>query len=177
MSAAADEPFPGASEFAVIARGHKFEDFTVGRTFVHHWGRTITEGDVVTFASATCHWLPLHLNREHARSMGHPDLVVPALLALSVVVGMSVEDLSEAGGPFLGLDSCAIERPIHVGDTLTAQSVVTSARLSKTFAGFGIVTWRTTASNQHGEVALSFERTNLVATRSTDLESTARAER
>jgi itaconyl-CoA hydratase len=177
MSEVVEEPFPGASTFPVIAHGHKFEDFTIGRTFVHHWGRTITEGDVVTFASATCHWLPAHLNREHARSTGHPDLVVPALLALGIVVGMSVEDLSEAGGPFLGLDSCEMERPIHVGDTLTAQSVVTSARTSKTFVGFGIVTWRTTARNQHGEIALSFVRTNLVATRSTDLESTARAER
>jgi itaconyl-CoA hydratase len=158
-----------------MARGNKFEDFVVGRTFAHHWGRTITETDVVSFAAATCHWLPQHLNRPYAAAQGHPDLVVPGMLALGIVVGLSVEDLSEAGGPFLGLDDCEFVRPLHVGDTLTASSVVVSARPSTSFEGFGIVTWRTTATDQHGEVAMVFTRSNLVATRAIDLGASAKA--
>jgi itaconyl-CoA hydratase len=57
-------------------------------------------------------------------------------------------------------------RPVHPGDTLTAQSTVLSARESESRPAFGIVTWRTEAQNQHGEVVLRYERTNLVARRS-----------
>lgn len=174
MTDASPEPFLGASEYRIVERGKKFEDFSIGQVFHHHWGRTITESDVVTFATATCHWLPLFLNREYAEAAGHPELVVPAMLALGIVVGLSVEDLSEAGGPFLGLNNCQFEQPVHVGDTVTARSVVTAARLSNTVAGFGIVTWQTTATNQHGNTVLGFSRSNLVATRAVALNATAK---
>ena len=156
---------PDFSTFELVPHGHKFEDFAVGQVLDHHWGRTLTEADVVAFATATCHWQPLYLNREFALAHGHPDLVVPPLLALCVVVGVSVEDLSETGGPFLGLGDCTFERSLHVGDTLTARSTVLSARLSQSRPGVGIVTWRTEAIDQHGDIALSYVRTNLVACR------------
>lgn len=154
------------SGFPIVVHGHKFEDFEVGRVFDHHWGRTLTESDVVVFATATCHWQPLYLNREFARAHGHPDLVVPPMLALCTVVGLSVEDLSETGGPFLGLAECTFERSLHVGDTLTARSTVLNARLSESRPGVGIVSWRTEAFDQTGARALSYVRTNLVARRS-----------
>ena len=154
---------PDFSAFELVSHGHKFEDFTEGQVLEHHWGRTLTEADVVAFATATCHWQPLYLNREFALAHGHPTLVVPPLLALCVVVGVSVEDLSETGGPFLGLGDCTFEHSLHVGDTLTARSTVLSARLSQSRPGIGIVTWRTEAFDQHGDIALSYVRTNLVA--------------
>jgi acyl dehydratase len=88
------------------------------------------------------------------------------MLALCTVVGISVEDLSETGGPFLGLTECSFDLPLHVGDTLTARSTVLSARLSGSRPGVGIVTWRTEAFHQSGARALSYVRTNLVARRS-----------
>src|SRR6476619_2554887 len=86
--------------FPVVAKGNKFEDFTVGHVLVHHWGRTITAGDNAVFSTATCNWNPMHLNAEYARAHGHPDVVVNPMLVLCTTVGLSVEDLSEAGGPF-----------------------------------------------------------------------------
>lgn len=157
---------PDFSDFPVVVHGRKFEDFEVGQVLDHHWGRTLTESDVVTFATATCHWQPLYLNREFAVAHGHADLVVPPMLALCTVVGLSVEDLSETGGPFLGLGECSFERSLHVGDTLTARSTVLAARLSGSRPGVGIVTWRTEAFDQTGARALTYVRTNLVASRS-----------
>jgi itaconyl-CoA hydratase len=157
---------PDFSGYDVVVHGRKFEDFEVGQVLDHHWGRTLTESDVVTFATATCHWQPLYLNRQFALAHGHPDLVVPPMLALCTVVGVSVEDLSETGGPFLGLGECTFERSLHVGDTLTARSTVLAARLSDSRPGVGIVTWRTEAFHQTGARALSYVRTNLVACRS-----------
>ncbi|HMC81417.1 MAG TPA: MaoC family dehydratase [Acidimicrobiia bacterium] len=157
---------PGA--FPLRAKGRLYEDFTVGQVLVHHWGRTLTAGDNALFSTATCNWNPMHLNAEYARRHGHPDVVVNPMLVLCTVVGLSVEDLSEAGGPFLGLDDCRFHHAVHPGDTVTATSVVVDARESASRPDTGIVTWRTEARNQRGELVVEFVRTNLVAKRGGD---------
>lgn len=156
FDAAAFEPWP---------RGHLYEDFDVGQTFEHHWGRTVTAGDNALFSTATCNWNPMHLDAEFARAHGHRDLVVNPMLVLCTVLGLSVEDLSEAGGPFLGLEDCHFLEPVHPGDTLTARSEVIAKRPSQSRPGSGTVTWRTEGRNQRGEVVVEYRRTNLVAMR------------
>jgi itaconyl-CoA hydratase len=156
---------PDLDSFPLIAKGNKYDDFAVGRTMTHHWGRTLTQADNVAFSTATCAWLPLHLNVEYARSQGHPDMVINPMLVLCVAVGLSVEDLSESGGPFLGIDDCVFLRPLYPGDTITARSRVVEMRSSASKPGVGIVTWHTTACNQHGEPVVELLRTNLVASR------------
>jgi len=151
--------------FPLVAKGHWFEDFTVGQVFVHHWGRTLTAGDNALFSTATCHWGPMYLNAEFARAHGHPDVVVNPMLVLCTVVGLSVEDLSEAGGPFLGVEDCTFLRPLYPGDTVTARSTVIEARPSGSRPDAGIVTWLTEAHDQRGELVLNFRRSNLVARR------------
>ena len=154
---------PDLAAFTLVPKGHAFEDFHEGQVFPHHWGRTLTAGDNALFTTATLAFNPLYLNAEYARAYGHPDVVVNPLLVLCTAVGLSVEDLSEAGGPFLGLGKVEFLRPVHPGDTLRAQSTVLSARVSDSRPGFGIVSWRTEAENQRGELVLRYERTNLVA--------------
>ena len=149
--------------FPVRGRGAWFEKFEVGDTFDHHWGRTLTEGDNTLFSSVTCHWNPMYLNAEFARAHGHEDMVVNPLLVLCTVIGLSVEDLSEDGGPFVGIEDCTFERPVYPGDTLTASSTVLSARESGSRPDCGLVTWATKAHNQRGERVLSYVRTNLLA--------------
>ncbi|WP_020108119.1 MaoC family dehydratase [Nocardia sp. 348MFTsu5.1] len=156
---------PDLDSFPLVPKGNKYEDFTVGQTMTHHWGRTLTQADNVSFSTATCAWLPMHLNTEYARSQGHRDMVLNPMLVLCTAVGLSVEDLSESGGPFLGIDDCVFLRPAYPGDTIVASSRVTEMRLSSSKPGVGIVTWHTTATNQDGETVVEFVRTNLVATR------------
>jgi itaconyl-CoA hydratase len=151
--------------FPATHRGNKFEDFTVGQEIVHHWGRTITAGDNALFTTAMCNWNAMHVNAEFARAHGHTDVVVNPMLVLCTVVGLSVEDLSEAGGPFLGVEDCSFHRPVHPGDTLTARSTVVDRRDSGSRPDMGIVTWHSEAHNQRGEVVVDFRRTNLVAKR------------
>lgn len=152
-------------DFPVIRKGNKFEDFRVGGVYEHHWGRTITDGDNALFSTAMCNFNPMHLNAQFARQHNLPDVVVNPMLVLCTVVGMSVEDLSEAGGPFLGVDNCTFHLPVHPSDTIRARSTVTDTRRSASRTDFGIVTWATEAHNQRDELVLSFQRTNLVATR------------
>ena len=154
---------PDLAAFTLVPKGHAFEDFHEGQVFPHHWGRTLTAGDNALFTTTTLAFNPLYLNAEYARAHGHPDLVVNPLLVLCTAVGLSVEDLSEAGGPFLGVDELTFHRAVYPGDTLTAHSTVVSARESGSRPGYGIVTWHTEGRNQREEIVVDYKRTNLVA--------------
>ncbi len=154
---------PDFDSFPLAAKGHQFEDFTEGQVLAHHWGRTLTDGDNALFSTAMCNWNPMHLNAEFAKAHDHPDVVVNPMLVLCTVVGLSVQDLSEVGGPFLGIERCTFHRPVHPGDTLTASSSVVEKRESDSRPGTGIVTWHTEAWNQHGDMVVDYQRTNLVA--------------
>jgi len=147
-------------------KGNRFEDFIEGRVFEHHWGRTITDGDNAAFSTRTLSFCPLYFNEVYAQSQGHPRTVVNPLLVFNTVFGLTVEDLSEGGGPFLGVDNCQFLAPVYVGDTLTARSTVVSARESKGQAALGIVSWHSEGFNQHGDKVLDYTRTNLVRKRS-----------
>jgi acyl dehydratase len=148
-----------------VTKGHAFEDFEIGQVFEHHWGRTLNAGDNSLFSTVTMHFNPLYTNAEYARELGHPDLLCNPMLVLSTAVGLSVEDLSEGGGPFLGVDQANFHRPVHPGDTLVARSTVAGKRESASRPAFGIVTWHTEAFNQRGERVLDYQRSNLVARR------------
>ena len=94
----------------LLPKGNRFEDMTEGRVFDHHWGRTITAGDNAAFTTQTLSFCPLYFNEPYAQSLGHPNILVNPLLVFNTVFGLSVEDLSEGGGPFLGVDDCHFHR-------------------------------------------------------------------
>lgn len=150
----------------VLSKGNRFEDFEIGRRFSHHWGRTITGGDNALFTTMTLSFNPLYFNEPYAKAHGHPRTVVNPLLVFNTVFGLSVEDLSEGGGPFLGVDALTFHEPVYVGDTLTAASDVVDKRTSKSQQDFGIVTWHTEGRNQDDVIVVDFRRTNLVRFRS-----------
>lgn len=143
-------------------KGHQFEDFTEGQVFEHHWGRTITDGDNTWFSTQTLSFNPMYFNESYARELGHERMVVNPLLLFNTTFGMSVEDLSEGGGLFLGVDECEFLDHVYVGDTITAKSTVVNKRISKSNKSAGIVTWLTEGFNQHGTKVIAFERTNFV---------------
>ncbi len=143
-------------------RGNYFEDFTQDQVFNHHWGRTLTEADNTLFATLTLHYNPIYTNADFARSQGHADAVVCPLLVFNTIFGLSVEDLSEVGGPFLGVDKLTYHRPLIVGETVYARSRVINMREPKSRPDFGIVTWATTGLDEAGETIIEFQRSNLV---------------
>lgn len=133
--------------------------------FEHHWGRTINEGDNSLFSTLTLSYNPHYFNVEFAKAHGHPGVVVNPLLVFLTAFGLSVEDLSEAGGLFLGVDALTYHEPVYPGDTLTARSTVTDKRESESRPDHGIVTWHTEGFNQRGERVIDFRRTNLIIKR------------
>src|SRR6266849_1579253 len=85
-------------------RGHGYEDCEIGREFIHHWGRTINEGDNSLFSTLTLHFNPRYYNREFAVAHAQPREQVNPMLVFNTVFGLSVEELSENGAAFLGVD-------------------------------------------------------------------------
>lgn len=158
-----------------IPKGHLYDDFEVGQTFSHHWGRTLNEGDNSLFSTLTLSFNPLYFNAPYARAHGHPQIVVNPMLVFLTVFGLSVEDLSEAGGLFLGVDELTFHHRVYPGDTLIARSTVLEKRESQSRPGSGIVTWHTEgfllassrASAGDGQRVVEFRRSNLVPKRST----------
>jgi acyl dehydratase len=149
-------------------RGHWYEDFEIGREFTHHWGRTLNVCDNSYFTTVTLHFNPLYFNREYAAAHGHPSEQVNPMLVFTTVFGLSVEDLSENGAAFLGVDDLTWHQPVYPGDTLTATSIVHALRQSNKDPRQGICTWHTKGFNQRGEVVIDFKRTNLIFKRPTE---------
>lgn len=144
-----------------VERGCLYEDFDEGRVFEHHWGRTFTMHDAMWYSNMTMQYNPIYCNDVYAKRLGYDGILVNPLFVFTTALGLSVEDLSEAGGPFLGVDDVVYHRPVYPGDTINSRSVVLSRRTSASRPGWGIVEWRTSATNQRDELVLDFRRRNL----------------
>lgn len=142
--------------------GRYFEEFTLGDTYEHRPGRTITESDNIQFSLLTMNTHPLHCDKAYARNSEFGDMIVNSGLTLAIVLGLTVNDVSGQAIANLGWKDITLTAPVFAGDTLYAESTVLAKRESKSRPGQGIVTVSTRASNQAGVQVMSFERTFLV---------------
>jgi acyl dehydratase len=142
--------------------GRHFEEFEVGDLYKHHPGRTITQADNIWFSLLTLNTHPLHCDEEYGRKSEFGRCIVSSPLTLSVLVGMSVRDVSQKAIANLGWRDIRMTAPVFPGDTLYSESEVIEKRASNSRPGVGIVTVRTSGRNQDGKVVCVFERTFLV---------------
>src|SRR5690554_5636728 len=142
--------------------GRLFEDFSEGAVYRHWPGRTISETDNTWFTLLTMNTHPLHFDVNYAAGTRFERPLVNSCLTLSIVVGMSVRDVSQAAIANLGFDRVELPHPVFNGDTLYAHSTVTAKRLSRSDPSRGIVSVRTVGTNQDGDEVLRLERAVLV---------------
>jgi len=145
--------------------GRYYEDFKVGDIYEHRPGRTITETDNVWFTLLTMNSHPLHFDHAYAAKSEFGKPLVNSCLTLSIVVGMSVSDVSQKAVANLGWTDIRLTAPVFVGDTLYAESEVLETRESKSRPEQGIVMVRTTGKKADGTVFMTFVRSALVAKR------------
>lgn len=145
--------------------GRYYEDFTVGDTYEHRPGRTITETDNTWFTLLTMNTHPLHFDAEYAKASEFGRCIVCSPLTVALLVGMSVTDVSQKAIANLGWKEIRMTAPLFAGDTLYGESSVLDKRESKSRKDAGVVTVSTTGRNQDGKVVCTFERTILVAKR------------
>jgi len=145
--------------------GRYYEDFTIGDVYEHRPGRTISETDNTWFTLLTMNTHPLHFDKVYAARSEFKQPLVNSCLTLSIVVGMSVSDVSQQAIGNLGWTDIKLTAPVFVGDTIYAESEVLSKRESASRPTQGIVTVRTTGTKSDGTRFMSFERTVLVPKR------------
>jgi itaconyl-CoA hydratase len=123
--------------------GRYYDDFIVGDVYEHRPGRTITESDNTWFTLLTMNTHPLHFDKEYAAKSEFKRPLVNSCLTLSMVVGMSVSDISQKAIGNLGWNDIKLTAPVFVGDTIYAESEVLAKRESASRPGQGLVTVRT----------------------------------
>jgi itaconyl-CoA hydratase len=151
--------------------GRFYEDFEPGHIYEHRPGRTITETDNIWFTLLTMNTHPLHFDNAYASKSEFGQALVNSCLTLSMVVGMSVRDVSQHAIGNLGWDKVALTAPVFVGDTIYAESEVLGKRESKSRPTQGIVTVRTVGIKADGKQFMNFERTVLVPKRGAGIDS------
>ncbi len=150
--------------------GRYFEDFVVGDVYEHRPGRTISETDNTWFTLLTMNKHPLHFDSAYAAKSEFKQPLVNSCLTLSMVVGMSVSDVSQKAIGNLGWNDIKLTAPVFVGDTIYAESEVLSKRELASRPTQGLVTVRTIGKKADGTPFMSFERTVLVPKRGHGIE-------
>ncbi|MBC32542.1 MAG: dehydratase [Gammaproteobacteria bacterium] len=144
--------------------GRYFEDFEIGDIYEHRPGRTITQSDNTWFTLLTMNTHPLHFDEEYGKATEFGKTLVNSTFTVAVMVGMSVSDVSQKAIANLGWTDIVLPNPLFEGDTLYAESEVLEKRLSKSRENCGIVTVKTTGTNQDGVIVATYKRSALIPT-------------
>ena len=145
--------------------GRYYEDFEIGDVYEHRPGRTLTESDNTWFTLLTMNQHPLHFDKAYAAKSEFGQPLVNSCLTLSIVVGMSVSDLSQKVVANLGWENVRLTAPVFIGDTLYAESEILNKRESKSRPTQGIVTARTAGRKSDGTVVIDLQRSFLAPKR------------
>ncbi len=145
-----------------MLQGRYYEDFQVGDTYEHPYGRTITDTDNIWFTNLTMNTNPVHIDYAYAAQTEFGRPLVNSAFTLALATGLSVIDISENAFANLGWDKVKLPNPLFVGETLYGESEVLEKRESRSRANVGIVRFRTRGYKQDGTVVIEFERTVMV---------------
>jgi len=145
--------------------GRYFEEFEVGAVYRHWPGKTVTEYDDHLFCLLTMNHHPLHLDAAYAATTQQGRNVVVGNYIYSLLLGMSVEDVSGRAIANLEIESLRHVAPTFHGDTIYGQTTVLDVTESRSKDDRGIVAVETIGFNQDGTVVCTFRRKVLVPKR------------
>ena len=142
-----------------------FEDFTVGTTYRHARGKTVSELDNVLLTNMVLNTAEPHFN-EHAAQQDpmFRQRVVYGGITVAMVIGLAAQDTAWHAVRELSMDNIRLFAPVYHGDTLYAYSEVLST-LAEPAAGGGVVAFRHLGFNQHDALVFSGERRAFIRSR------------
>jgi acyl dehydratase len=150
-------------ERRVVQRGLYYDELEVGVLYVHRPGRTVGEADNTLFTTLTMNPAALHLDAQASADGEFGRRLVNSLLTLSVVVGLSVGQLTQGTTVAnLGFSEVSFPEPVFHGDTLNAETEVLDKRDSRSRAGQGIVNFEHRGRTQHGDLVVVTRRAALM---------------
>jgi len=116
-----------------------FEALEIGQEFVSR-GRTVTEADVVGFASLTGDWHPQHSDAQWAESSPFGERIAHGLLVVSLAAGLVPFD----PGRVLALrqvSQATFKRPVRFGDTVHVEGRIAELVPASEDAGLVTLAW------------------------------------
>lgn len=142
-------------------QGNFFEDFELEQELACPTPRTITDGDVATYIALTGDRTPVYCGPSgHA----HP------LVVFHTVFGQTVRYISLNARANLGYAGIRWRGPVKIGDTLKMDIKIVGLRENSS-GKTGIVWVENTATNQRGEVILTFWRWVMIKKRHHDVKT------
>jgi acyl dehydratase len=147
--------------------GRCFEEWKIGDHLEHELRRTVTETDNLLITTLTHNTQPLHLDAEAAAASEYGRILVNGIFTFGLMIGLSVADTTFGVlVANLGYDQVVMPKPVFIGDTLHADTTVTTLRESRSRPQAGIVTFSHRLFNQRGEVVCQCLRIALIRRRS-----------
>src|ERR1700757_2727000 len=129
-----------------------FEDWKVGDR-IETIGRTVGDAAISQFVALGGFFEELFINSEYvAKQSLYPKRFAPGALIFSFTEGLIILSgcIHGVGLALVGVDGMTFKRPLFAGDTMRVTVEVTATRPTSQ-GDRGIVTFRHTVKNQHGE--------------------------
>jgi acyl dehydratase len=146
--------------------GGYLDDYEPGDVYRHWPGKTVTEAENHMFCLLTLAASPLHIDRNYGETESEFGAnVVVGTFIYSLLLGMSVPDISGRAIANLGVSDLRHLAPLFHGDTLYGSTEILSVRPSASRPAQGILTVRTDGVNQHDRKICSFTRAVLLSRR------------
>jgi 3-hydroxybutyryl-CoA dehydratase len=152
---------------AALNERHYLEDYELGEVFVSP-ARTITETDVVLFASLTGDWHPLHTDVTYARTTAFGERIAHGMLTMSIGMVLILRLGQNLYLPkhfiaMSGIDRLRFTAPVKLGDTI--HSVNRVAALDVKDAARGVLQYESEIVNQDEKTVVRWSSRMLVARR------------
>ena len=142
--------------------GRSFKEFKIDEK-ISHWPRkTITESDHNLFCLITMNHHPIHIDKIFANKSKFKKRLVVGTYVFSLVVGMTVRDISGKAIANLNYEKINHLAPVFNGDTISAYSKIISKETSASNKRNAKIKIMTVAQNQKKEKVLNFYRTILI---------------
>ncbi|MET4592886.1 MULTISPECIES: MaoC family dehydratase [unclassified Sphingomonas] len=143
--------------------GRYYDQWSVGDAIVHEIRRTVTETDNLLFSTMTHNPQPLHLDVEAAKASEFGQILVNGTFTFALMVGLSVGETTLGTlVANLGYDKLVHPKPVFIGDTMRAETVVADLKDSKSRPNAGIVTFTHRLINQRDEIVCQCLRSALL---------------
>jgi len=132
-----------------------FEDFQIGETFESP-SRSVTETDIVNFASLSGDYNLIHTDIEFAKNSMFGERIAHGILGMSISSGLFTRTdlnrrMTKTLIALMGIESWKFLSPIKIGDTIHLQiEIVEKKETSK--PNRGIVSFKRKVVNQNGVI-------------------------
>jgi acyl dehydratase len=148
--------------------GLYFEEFEIGKKYVHPIRRTVTQYDNISFSLLTLNTQPLHIDADwSSRNPPYNKPLFNSMFTLAMMTGMQVTDLTlgtTLGN--LGFSDIQFPNPVFEGDTLWATTTILGKRASKSKPDRGVVEFYHEMLNQNNVVVCTAKRTGMMRMKS-----------